>query len=88
MVRPYSLDLRERVVAAVAGGQSCRVVAKTFGVSVASVDRCDLQLVLSCTRVCDLTLPPSSRLLNHRGYAQCYIRKYSQRRCLCCSTTI
>lgn len=37
MVRPYSLDLRERVVAAVEGGQSCRAVAETFGVSVASV---------------------------------------------------
>lgn len=37
MVRPYSLDLRERVVAAVSGGQTCRAVAETFGVSVASV---------------------------------------------------
>ena len=37
MVRPYSLDLRVRVVAAVAGGQRCRAVAETFGVSVASV---------------------------------------------------
>jgi transposase len=37
MVRPYSLDLRERVVAAVERGQSCRAVADTFGVSVASV---------------------------------------------------
>ena len=37
MPRPYSLDLRERVVAAVARGQTCRVVAATFGVSVASV---------------------------------------------------
>ena len=37
MVRPYSLDLRERVVAAVAAGESCRTVAKTFKVSVASV---------------------------------------------------
>ena len=37
MVKPYSIDLRERVVAAVAGGQSCRAVAATFGVSVASV---------------------------------------------------
>jgi len=37
MVRAYSLDLRERVVAAVAAGQACRAVAKTFGVSVASV---------------------------------------------------
>ena len=32
-----SLDLRERVVGAVAAGQSCRSVAKTFMVSVASV---------------------------------------------------
>lgn len=37
MVRPYSLDLRERVVGAVRSGQSCRAVAGTFGVSVASV---------------------------------------------------
>jgi transposase len=37
MARAYSLDLRERVVAAVASGQSCRWVAKTFMVSVASV---------------------------------------------------
>jgi transposase len=37
MARAYSLDLRERVVAAVASGQSCRSVAKTFMVNVASV---------------------------------------------------
>jgi transposase len=37
MARPYSLDLRERVVSAVRSGQSCRAVAATFGVSVASV---------------------------------------------------
>jgi transposase len=37
MTRAYSLDLRERVVAAVEAGQSCRSVAKTFQVSVASV---------------------------------------------------
>ncbi|MGB6504939.1 MAG: IS630 family transposase [Xanthobacteraceae bacterium] len=37
MARAYSLDLRERVVAAVAGGESCRAVAATFKVSVASV---------------------------------------------------
>ena len=37
MARAYSLDLRERVVAAVMAGESCRAVAKTFGVSVASV---------------------------------------------------
>src|ERR1700733_8751931 len=39
MARAYSLDLRERVVAAVMGGQSCRAVAARFGVSVASVGK-------------------------------------------------
>ena len=37
MARPYSLDLRERVVAAVLAGESCRKAASTFKVSVASV---------------------------------------------------
>jgi transposase len=37
MARAYSLDLRERVVAAVAAGESCRKVAAVFRVSVASV---------------------------------------------------
>jgi transposase len=37
MARPYSLDLRERVVAAVAAGSSCREVARMFKVSVASL---------------------------------------------------
>lgn len=37
MAKPYSIDLRERVVAAVRSGRSCRDVADTFGVSVASV---------------------------------------------------
>jgi transposase len=37
MVRPYSLDLRQRVVAAVQSGQTCRMVAELFDVSVASV---------------------------------------------------
>lgn len=37
MGKPYSNDLRERVVAAVAAGRSCREVAALFGVSVASV---------------------------------------------------
>jgi hypothetical protein len=34
--RPYSLDLRERVVASVEGGRSCGETARLFGVSVAS----------------------------------------------------
>lgn len=37
MTRPYSNDLRERVVGAVAGGESCRAVAARFGVAVSSV---------------------------------------------------
>lgn len=37
MARAYSSDLRERVVAAVGDGQSCREVATVFRVSVASV---------------------------------------------------
>ena len=37
MARPYSQDLRDRVVAVVASGRRCRVVAAQFGVSVASV---------------------------------------------------
>jgi transposase len=37
MARAYSLDLRERVVAAVAAGGSCRQVAEIYRVSVASV---------------------------------------------------
>lgn len=37
MARPYSLDLRERVVAAVGSGLSCRAVAARFQVSVSSV---------------------------------------------------
>ena len=37
MTRPLSNDLRERVVAAVSGGESCRSVALRFGVSVSSV---------------------------------------------------
>lgn len=37
MPRPYSNDLRERVVSAVFSGESCRSVASRFGVSVSSV---------------------------------------------------
>ena len=36
MARAYSLDLRERVVAFVASGQTVRAASATFGVSVAS----------------------------------------------------
>ena len=37
MTRPLSNDLRERVVAAVVSGESCRAVALRFGVAVSSV---------------------------------------------------
>lgn len=37
MARPYSFDLRERVVSAVGSGEACRVVAVRFGVAVSSV---------------------------------------------------
>jgi transposase len=37
MARAYSLGLRERVVAAIGDGQSCRQVAGLFRVSIASV---------------------------------------------------
>ncbi len=35
-MRPYSTDLRERVVASMAAGRSARATAALFGVSVAS----------------------------------------------------
>ena len=37
MVKPYSNDLRERVVRAVEAGETCRRIAARFGVSVSSV---------------------------------------------------
>ena len=37
MTRPLSNDLRERAVAAVIGGESCRSAASRFGVAVSSV---------------------------------------------------
>ena len=37
MTRPYSVDLRERVVLAVRSGEPCRAVADRFGVAVSTV---------------------------------------------------
>lgn len=37
MTRPYSIDLRERAVAAVVAGETTRVVADRFGIAVSSV---------------------------------------------------
>lgn len=39
MARALSQDLRDRVVAAVAGGMSCRAVAARFGIGVATAVR-------------------------------------------------
>ena len=39
MTKPYSMDLRERVVAAVLAGGSCRAVAERFSIGVSSVVR-------------------------------------------------
>jgi putative transposase len=36
MTRPLSNDLRERVVTAIAAGESCRLVAARFGIAVSS----------------------------------------------------
>jgi len=39
MAKPYSLDLRERGVAAVESGQSIRAVGKVFGVSASTASK-------------------------------------------------
>jgi transposase len=61
MARAYSLDLRERVVGAVVSGQSCRSVAKTFMVSVASV-------VKWSQRQRALGSPAARKMGGHRPY--------------------
>jgi transposase len=43
MARPYSQDLRDRVVGSVASGRTCRATAALFGVSVASVVKWSLR---------------------------------------------
>ena len=61
MARAYSLDLRERVVAAVAAGQSCRSAAKTLMISVASV-------VKWSQRQRALGSPAARKMGGHRPY--------------------
>ena len=39
MGKPYSMDLRERIVAHVEAGQSCRAAARVFGVSASTAVR-------------------------------------------------
>ena len=67
MARAYSLDLRERVVAAVAAGQSCRSAAKTFMISVASV-------VKWSQRQRALGSPAARKMGGHRPYLPCGAR--------------
>lgn len=59
MPRPYSLDLRERVVAAVASGASCRAAAAQFDVSVSSV-------VKWCQRARQTGTPAAKRMGGYR----------------------
>lgn len=44
MIRPYSGDLRARVVAAVLGGQTCRAAAALFDVSVSAAAKWSARL--------------------------------------------
>ena len=62
MARAYSLDLRERVVAAVSAGASCRSVASTFKVSVASVVKWSQRFRAEGS-------PAARRMGGHRPYA-------------------
>ena len=39
MGKPYSMDLRERILAYVVAGQSCRAAARVFGVSASTAVR-------------------------------------------------
>jgi transposase len=73
MARAYSLDLRERVVAAVMGGESCRKVAATFKVSVASV--------VKWSQRCRATGSPAARRMGGtRPYALAAEREWLLRR--------
>ena len=43
MTRPLPNDLRERVIAALASGESCRAIAARFGVAVSTVAKWSLR---------------------------------------------
>ncbi len=61
MARPYSLDLRERVVAALDSGQTCRQVADGFRVSVSSVVKWSQRARLTGS-------PAAGKMGGHRRY--------------------
>jgi transposase len=37
MAKPYSADLRSRVIAAIAGGETCRSIAERFDIAPSTV---------------------------------------------------
>jgi transposase len=61
-MRAYSLDLRERIVRAVASGQPTTVVAQTFGVGVATVRRYSTQQRLTGSLAPKRHLGPARRI--------------------------
>src|SRR6266545_3027989 len=74
MARPYSLDLRERVVARVAAGHPVREVAATFEVSVSSVVKWSQRawLLARIDDMPDLTLRALVAELADRGIGVSY----------------
>lgn len=61
MARPYSLDLRMRVVTALKSGLTCRQVARSFDVSVSSVVKWSQRERLTGS-------PAAARMGGHRPY--------------------
>ncbi len=69
MPKPYSDDLRERVVACVASGRSCRETSALFGVSVASVVKWSQRQRSSGSAAAQRMGRPSGRALDeHRDW--------------------
>ena len=61
MARPYSLDLRKRVVSTLKSGLSCRQVARQFDVSVSSVVKWSQRERLTGS-------PAAAKMGGHRPY--------------------
>ena len=73
MARPYSLDLRDRVVSAVGDGMSCRAAARRYGVSAASA-------VKWCQRHRRTGSAAAGAMGGHRPYALAGEREWLLRR--------
>lgn len=67
-MKSYSLDLRERIVAAVAGGQNKRAVSERFGVSRSTVKRYAKRQLSG--QLAPNKRPGRQRLLNAEGCQQ------------------